>query len=549
MDNSHPLLTKVVPLPFMPLCSQRKNVLLTSTIDSLVQRAEVHREFLKTVRLTLINTTSSGGGVSEMLHSVVPLLQELGISVQWLVLTPPPDLASSFYALTKTLHNAIHNSTSSTATDLTSPPSLAAFSKVGERAAECLLTTFLAPVEGISKDFVIVHDPQPTCLVPRLRELLLKSQSPAPGSAPQPETTLIWRCHIGSDTSTPISAAAWTFLHPFISHFDTSVFSSPLYVPPNFPLPLATSIHFIPPALDPSSAKNREMPFYEIVSTLARAGITDEPQAKVEACGAPSYFSPAVKHYLGGGVWRARDDYPSTTHPTPLSTPFLSVPVLTQISRWDRLKGFKGLLEGFAHLKQHPELWGKGGGEDTVCQAHLCLAGPDPSSVTDDPEGMATLAELAELYDLLPPAVRADVSLLLLPMTSLAENALMVNALQRSSFLIVQNSLEEGWGLTCLEAQFKRVCVIGTQTGVGLRSQIKDGVTGLLTQFPEDPVSVAHSLLFGLHNEAARVAMSFNAQSHAVSGGLIFSQVDKWLSLLFSQHPSSTQAPPKVPLF
>ena len=188
-------------------------------------------------------------------------------------------------------------------------------------------------------------------------------------------------------------------------------------------------------------------------------------------------------------------------------------------------------------------------GGEIVCNAHLCLAGPDPSSISDDPEGIACLGELAALYDSLPHDVRADVSLLLLPMKNLADNALMVNALQRSSFLIVQNSLEEGWGLTCLEAQFKRVCVIGTQTGVGLRSQIQDGVTGLLTQFPEDPVSVAHSLLFGLTNDSARVAMSFNSQSHAVSGGLIFSQVDKWLSLLFAHHPTSTQAPPKAPLF
>ena len=82
----------------------------------------------------------------------------------------------------------------------------------------------------------------------------------------------------------------------------------------------------------------------------------------------------------------------------------------------------------------------------------LVLAGPDPDSVQDDPEGREVFDELVAAYQALEPALQRDVALLCLPMDSRKENALMVNALQRCTTVAVQNSIQEGFGLTATEA-------------------------------------------------------------------------------------------------
>lgn len=163
------------------------------------------------------------------------------------------------------------------------------------------------------------------------------------------------------------------------------------------------------------------------------------------------------------------------------------------MSRWDRLKGWRDLLSGFLHLKAShgaaaPWLAHAAGGKRaerdraarTICNAALVLAGPDPSGVTDDPEGEEVmvlahaaaaccvrssrarrarcppltnpnadpepkvLADLLAAYDALPPAASRDIFIVVLPMVSSEENALMVNALQRASAVLVQASSREG---------------------------------------------------------------------------------------------------------
>ncbi len=66
-------------------------------------------------------------------------------------------------------------------------------------------------------------------------------------------------------------------------------------------------------------------------------------------------------------------------------------------------------------------------------------------------------------------------------MHSSEENALIVNAIQRASMVIVQNSLREGFGLTATEAMFKRVCFIGTHQACGLRTQVRVAGAGCRT--------------------------------------------------------------------
>lgn len=108
-------------------------------------------------------------------------------------------------------------------------------------------------------------------------------------------------------------------------------------------------------------------------------------------------------------------------------------PIVTQISRWDRLKGFQPLLEGFLALKRRLN-----DGTQHLSPRHrnqlrilrLVLAGPDPSSIQDDPEAQEVLADLRQRYCRLEPSQQEDVVLLTLPMVSRKQNALMVNALQ-----------------------------------------------------------------------------------------------------------------------
>jgi trehalose synthase len=146
-------------------------------------------------------------------------------------------------------------------------------------------------------------------------------------------------------------------------------------------------------------------------------------------------------------------------------------PVVTQVSRWDRLKDPIGVLDGFAH-------------EPDLDEAHLILAGPAPSSVADDPEAGSVLTELRDAWLAQPERARARVHIANLPTADVDENAVIVNALQRSSAVVVQKSLAEGFGLTVTEAMWKRRAVVAGRVG-GIADQIEDGRQGVLVD-PRD---------------------------------------------------------------
>jgi trehalose synthase len=209
-------------------------------------------------------------------------------------------------------------------------------------------------------------------------------------------------------------------------------------------------------------------------------------------------------------------------------------PIVCQISRWDRLKGFGPLLEAFVRLKRRlddPVYAGEDGHRRRLEATRLVLAGPDPSGVSDDPEAREVLDELTEAYGLLPEKLQEDVVLLRLPMESRKENALMVNALQRCSTIVVQNSIREGFGLTATEAMWKRLAVIGTHA-CGLRQQIRPGVDGLLVRDPLDPDEVADTVDRLLRDVPRRQILARNAQRRVHKDFLIFSQLSGWLRLL-----------------
>ncbi len=173
--------------------------------------------------------------------------------------------------------------------------------------------------------------------------------------------------------------------------------------------------------------------------------------------------------------------------------------------------------------------------------ARLVLAGPDPASISDDPEGKAVLEELKADYLALSPEIQKDVALLALPMSSRKENALMVNVLQRCASVVVQNSLQEGFGLTVTEAMWKRTPVLGTRA-CGLRLQIRNGLEGRVNEEPENSDMIAALLDEMLRAPNAREFWGSRAQRRVYDEFLIFTQLRRWIKVLAGSVEKQTRA-------
>ena len=190
-------------------------------------------------------------------------------------------------------------------------------------------------------------------------------------------------------------------------------------------------------------------------------------------------------------------------------------------------------MEGFSLLKQNIQDYNGNSKrhQKRLEIVRLVLAGPDPDFVADDPEGKEVLEELAGFYQSLPASVQKDIAILKLPMASRKQNALIVNALQRSSTIVVQNSIQEGFGLTATEAMWKKVPVL-VSNACGLRQQVRDGMDGRMVQQAEDVKEIASVLNEMLCDYKCREVWGYNAQKHAIDKFMIFAQVEAWLNLL-----------------
>ena len=213
----------------------------------------------------------------------------------------------------------------------------------------------------------------------------------------------LWRCHI--DISTP-DPRVWGFLKQYVSQYDASIFSMP-----DFAQRLSIPQFMVPPSIDPLSDKNRDLSDAEVQAVVERYELDPER------------------------------------------------PIVTQISRFDRLKDPLGVLEAYRLVRRHHD-----------CQ--LLLAG---GGATDDPEGQEVLQEVKEAA-----GDDRDIHVIELPPFS----DLDINALVRGSTVVIQKSIKEGFGLTVTEALWKRKPVIGGAVG-GIRLQLLNGVTGFLVHSPE----------------------------------------------------------------
>jgi trehalose synthase len=480
-----------IPLsPQTDLAEYEQYARLAPAVGDLRAEARQVAPLLEGRTVWMVNSTPQGGGVAEMLPALVWLLRDLGVSTEWAVIeTEDPD----FFAVTKRLHNLIHG---------VGDPELTVaerevFEAVNRRNAE-EMAGWMRP-----GDVLVVHDPQPMPLAGMLVERVPLHS--------------LWRCHIGLDEQTPQTRAAWRFLRPHAEPYDHAIFSAPEYIPDY----LASRSTVLYPALDPLTNKNRELSVHDIVHVLANGALTAEPGPMLTPC------YPQVAERL-----QPDGTFAPVSHGENIG--LLHRPTVTQISRWDRLKGWVQLMRAFALLKRR--LPGVPGLEPLERRrlelARLALAGPDPASVADDPEGREVLEELTAEYRALPAEAQRDVALLALPMRSRIENALMVNALQRTSSVVVQNSLREGFGLTVTEAMWKGIPVLSNRRAVGPRQQLRDGVDGVLVDDPRDVEALAEALERMLSAPEQRQAWGRSAQRRAQDQFLVFRQLEGWLRLL-----------------
>ncbi len=347
-------------------------------------------------------------------------------------------------------------------------------------------------------DVVVIHDPQPLPMGRLLQEAL--------------GVSFIWRCHIGLDERTDVTSNVWRFLRPYAEPCDHAVFSAVEYMPDY----LAGRTSVIHPALDPLSDKNRDLPTVKQMGILCNGSLAIDHQPVLT-----STFEHPAKRLFPDGSWRPANDAGGIG--------FVYRPVVAQVSRWDHLKGYQSLLTAFVRLKTN----GEGRSLTPIHRrrldlVRLVLAGPDPEFVADDPEGQEVLAELGQTYLALPPRLQQDVALVTLPMQSRRENALMVNAIQRASSLVVQNSIREGFGLTCTEAMWKGIAVVGTQA-CGLRQQVRDGLDGRLVEDGRDAETLAATINTVLEDVELRRRMGGSAQRRVQDEFLVFAQLQKWL--------------------
>src|SRR4051794_8116022 len=457
-----------------PMDVERFRVVLSpERFQRFQQAAEEGRALLDGRVVWNINSTATGGGVVELLRSLVPYARGAGIDARWAVMEGPPE----FFTITKRIHNRLHGA----------PGDGGPLDDAARRVYEAVIADNVAEfAEDVRPgDIAIVHDPQPAGMIDPLLDA---------------GATVIWRCHVGIDNPNELSREAWRFLVPYVEHANAYVFSRESFVWEGLE---RDRVVLIPPTIDVFAPKNVDLPEDTVTAVLRNVG------GLAGGGGAPAGAVPP----LGGARRGGAEPVPVTfqrldgtrgrvQHRTRLFEDErlrAEVPVVLQVSRWDALKDPLGVIRGFA---EHVP-------EDTG--AHLVYAGPDVSAVADDPEGLAMLRESIALRESLPHDARRRVHLASMPMQDPDENAVMINALQRHARVIVQKSLAEGFGLTVAEAMWKGRPVVASRIG-GIQDQVVHGDTGLLLDDPADLAAFGAALTGLLSDRQAAERMGQRAR-------------------------------------
>jgi len=233
---------------------------------------------LKGLRVVHVSSTKEGGGVAEILHRMIPLMNDLGIDTTWEVLEGNPD----FYQCTKMFHNGMQGDQVQISDKL-----LEVYEETNRQNADCLRDTLR------DADVVFIHDPQPAALLKHIDDRQGK---------------WIWRCHI--DASKPYRPV-WKYLRKHVNNYDASVFSLAA-----FAQPLPHPIYLIPPSIDPLTDKNIELdehelklvyeqfdidPLRPLLVQVSRFDRFKDPVGVIQAYRLAKRFIPGIQLVLAGG--------------------------------------------------------------------------------------------------------------------------------------------------------------------------------------------------------------------------------------------------------
>ncbi len=369
-----------------------------------------------------VNATAFGGGVSELLYTLVPLMQDVGLIADWKVIQG----SEEFFSVTKIMHNCLQGM------DM---PITDQMKKIYEHH-----NLANAKMMAGQYDYVVVHDPQPAALPYFLENHRAIGKK------------WIWRCHLDL---TKFSQELWAYLLPFIQVFDAVVFTSPSYLDEHAAkLPPCT---FITPTIDPLSPKNTALDEQTIHRTLRKYHIDPDR------------------------------------------------PLITQVSRYDPWKDPLGVIDAYRLVKKE------------VPEAQLLLAA---SMASDDPESW-------HYYEKTARHAGEDDDIFLLSNLQGVGN-MEINAFQRGSSVVVQKSLQEGFGLTVTEGMWKEKPVIGGNVG-GIVLQIDDNVNGFLVDSVE---SCAARIVELLKNPGIGARLGVAAREKVRNKFLCTSNLEAYLNLM-----------------
>ncbi|MBI4801762.1 MAG: glycosyltransferase [Elusimicrobia bacterium] len=256
----------------------------------------------------------------------------------------------------------------------------------------------------------------------------------------------VWRCHIDLSNR---QDDVWDFLRGYVSRYDAAVISAP-----SFSQELPIKQFQVPPSIDPLADKNKELNDAEVSDIMRRLDIP------------------------------------------------LDKPLISQVSRFDRLKDPLGVIGAFKKIQPY-------------VTARLLLVG---GGADDDPEGAQVLAEARAAAEGNP-----DIIVLCLPPASNIE----INAIQRASAIILQKSLKEGFGLTVSEALWKGKPVIAGAVG-GIPLQITHKYSGILTRTIE---GTAYWMKRLLHEPAYAKKPGENGREHVRENFLLTRHLRDYLLL------------------
>ena len=361
-----------------------------------------------------VNSTYSGGGVAEILNSMVVLMNTLRIKTDWRLLNG----SHSFFDVTKKFHNALQGQNNGL-----TERSKAIYLDAMERNA--LMHHFQ------EHSLIFIHDPQPLGLI----NFVKKKKQP-----------WIWRCHIEIRNA---DKDVWGFLRHFARRYDGAIFSLPKYRKRD----LDMEQFFIAPSIDPLSLKNKHLSESRAKNILSKEGI------------------PVNK------------------------------PILTQVSRFDKWKNPLGVLQIFKDVKERED-------------ARLVLIG---DMAADDPEGPKIYNKVIK-----QAGKMKDVHIIT------KKDDLLVNALQRMSHVVLQNSIREGFGLTVSEALWKETPVIGTKTG-GIPLQVIHKKTGALVENSRESADWCVKLI---RDDQLRAKMGHEGKEHVRKNFLITRQLHDYLHII-----------------